>query len=118
MKPPSKSESPEWVPWAHRREAYEESLIGVIQVTSFNFRLRQDGAMPSGFYVYRRLEDGQVLTVAWRKDAERAAKLVSELNELWPGEYGCREAHDEPLSVGPDSVANRKYGPPDHCSGD
>ena len=52
--------------------------------------------MESGFNVFRRLDDGQELHVAWRRDVEAAEHLVADLNDTWPGEYGYREANSQP----------------------
>lgn len=60
--------------------------------------------MKSGFNVYRKLDDGQVVHVAWRKDAQAAESLLADLNSTWPGEYGYREANGEPLSPAPKSA--------------
>lgn len=49
-------------------------------------------AMHSGFYVFRRLEGGEELQVAWRPDLASAEKLVSDLMHLWPAEYGIAVA--------------------------
>jgi len=47
--------------------------------------------MPLNFNIYRRLEDGQVLLVASRREACEAENLVTELNQHWPGEYGIQQ---------------------------
>ena len=43
--------------------------------------------MPGGFYIFRKLDNGEALHVAWRETFEEAKKLVAELREHWPAEY-------------------------------
>jgi len=66
------------------------------------------GRMRLGFNVFRKLDDGQVLHVASRRDVEQAEHLVAELNNTFPGNYGYREANSERLSGGWGSVSNQK----------
>lgn len=48
--------------------------------------------MSSGFNVFRKLDNGEPVQVAWRPDRKHAEQLVRELNEHWPAEYRIEEA--------------------------
>jgi hypothetical protein len=65
--------------------------------------------MQRGFNVYRRLDNGEIVHVAWRREAEQADKLMQDLNEMWPGHYGYLEAEGEPLSFVAKPPANRTW---------
>lgn len=55
--------------------------------------------MASGFNIFRKFEDGEILLIAWRQDMEQAEQLAREFMENWPGEYGIQpEGSDEPIS--------------------
>jgi hypothetical protein len=66
--------------------------------------------MQHGFNVYRRLDNGEIVHVAGRRDAEAAEKLGLELNEMWPGDYGYQEAISEPARCVPVTSSSRKKG--------
>ena len=57
--------------------------------------------MSVGFNIYRKLENGYPLQVAWRPDRKTAEKLVQELKDNFPGEYGIEPAASEPVRCVP-----------------
>jgi hypothetical protein len=57
--------------------------------------------MSAGFNIYRKLENGHSLQVAWRRDRSLAEKLAKDLNENFPGEYGIEPAASEPVRCVP-----------------
>ena len=57
--------------------------------------------MSVGFNIYRKLENGNPLQVAWRPDRKTAEKLVQELKDNFPGEYGIEPAASEPVRCVP-----------------
>lgn len=54
--------------------------------------------MASGFNIFRKMETGDVLQVAWRPDLSSAEKLVRELTQSFPAEYGIEPATSKPVS--------------------
>jgi len=54
-----------------------------------------------GYNIYRKLDDGQELHIAWRPNKESAERLVEELTDSWPAEYGIREAASRPQAPVP-----------------
>jgi hypothetical protein len=54
--------------------------------------------MESGFNIFRKLDDGEILYVAWRADRKNAEQLVRQLSEWWPADYGIAEGAGEPSS--------------------
>lgn len=65
--------------------------------------------MKRGYNIFRRLDDGQILHVAWRRSPEQARQLIADLSDTWPGEYGYREAEGVAISCMPDSLAREKF---------
>jgi hypothetical protein len=55
--------------------------------------------MRSGFNIFRKLENGEVLYISWRADLKQAERLVWDLNELWPAEYEIQEGSGEPYII-------------------
>jgi hypothetical protein len=55
--------------------------------------------MSSGFNVYRKLETGEIVRVAWRPDLAAAEALLRALRQDFPGTYGVEEALSEPTAV-------------------
>jgi hypothetical protein len=76
----------------------------VIQITDHSFaRCEDEITMDKGagerYRVVRKLEDGQEVFVAGRKDLREAEQLIASLIECWPGDYSI---------LGPDSL-NRAF---------
>jgi len=44
------------------------------------------------YSVFRQLENGELVHVAFRDDLEQAVQLVKTLNSDWPGEYEVRDS--------------------------
>jgi hypothetical protein len=45
-----------------------------------------------GFNIFRKLNEGGSLKIAWRRDHEQAQELVTRLMDLWPAEYSIEPA--------------------------
>jgi hypothetical protein len=54
-----------------------------------------DRDLQGAYKITRPLEDGQEIFVAYRDDYFGAEKLVSALNDCWPGNYSIRELTSE-----------------------
>jgi hypothetical protein len=65
--------------------------------------------MASGFNVFRRLETGELVRIAWRPDLGGAEKLARDLNEHFPAEYGIEEAASKPLTCVPYAQAASRW---------
>ena len=52
--------------------------------------------MEGGFIVFRKIENDEEVHVAWRADRGSAEQVVEDFQEIWPGEYGIREADCRP----------------------
>lgn len=46
------------------------------------------------YTVFKQLEDGEFVHVAFRDELEQALQLVQGLNEHWPGEYVVRDSRE------------------------
>jgi hypothetical protein len=57
--------------------------------------------MSDPYKVVRRLEDGQVLLIASRKDLEEARRLIESLRAEWPGDYSIGDACKSDIVRGP-----------------
>ena len=66
----------------------------------------QHGDM-SGFNIFRKLDNGEILYISWRADLKQAEQLVRELNEQWPAEYGIQGPAGEPIPGSKLPVVNR-----------
>ena len=53
--------------------------------------------MASGFNIFRKLDNGEILYISWRADLKQAEQLVRDLNESWPAEYGIQGPTGEPI---------------------
>jgi hypothetical protein len=67
----------------------------VIQITDQpSAQCQYDNAMDNGpgetYRVVRKLEDGQEVFVASRKDLLEAEQLIASLMECWPGDYSIQ----------------------------
>ena len=71
----------------------------VLQITYKPCGLAYISLMPPGFNVYRKLENGEIVRVAWRADRTAAEDLLRELQETFPGEYGIETAEGKPVWV-------------------
>lgn len=60
--------------------------------------------MATGFTIYRKLETGEILQVAWRPDLNSAERLVSDLTQQFPAEYGIEPATSRPARCFPPST--------------
>lgn len=49
------------------------------------------------YEVVRRLEDGQILSIAIHADLDAAEKLIRLLNAEWPGDYSIRDKFESRL---------------------
>jgi hypothetical protein len=47
--------------------------------------------MARAYDILRRMENGEVLPIASRRDLEEAKELAESLNAYWPAEYIVRE---------------------------
>jgi hypothetical protein len=47
--------------------------------------------MPFGFDIFRKLETGEVVSIASRSSLEEATELLNSLQQQWPGDYSIRE---------------------------
>ena len=68
-------------------DSFLPSSTNVTDITAFLLVVVHHPGMSDGFFVFRELEDGEVLNVAWRQELEQADELVRELGNLWPGKY-------------------------------
>ena len=48
--------------------------------------------MSRGYTVFRKLDNGDELAVAWRETRKLAQQLIRDLMEMWPAEYFIRKA--------------------------
>ena len=62
--------------------------------------------MSHGFNIFRKLENGEIVQVAWRPDRLAAETLVHDLATQFPGEYGIDEAVSRPHRVSPSLTRN------------
>ena len=51
------------------------------------------------YRVFRQLESGQLIHVAWRDQLEEAAELVEGLRAEFPGEYVVRNSEDKDIEL-------------------
>jgi hypothetical protein len=77
-----------------KRSLAQKSRTDVTSLTADSPVAALTSAMPPGFYIFRKLENGELLEVAWRSDIEQAERLVASLHELWPAEYLIQDATD------------------------
>ncbi len=47
--------------------------------------------MPRAYDILRRMENGEMLPIASRRNLEEAKELAESLNAYWPAEYIVRE---------------------------
>jgi hypothetical protein len=48
------------------------------------------------FYIFRRLETGELVCIACRETLNQAKRLLAELRALWPADYRIqKEAHTD-----------------------
>lgn len=64
------------------------------RVTVRFFALAYSASMESGYNVYRKLRNGELLQIAWRAKHQEAEQLIEGLKEFWPAEYVISEVRD------------------------
>jgi hypothetical protein len=53
--------------------------------------------LQNNYEIVRRLEDGQIISVATQSDLPAAKKLIQLFNAEWPGDYSIRDSSNHPL---------------------
>lgn len=65
--------------------------------------------MASGFNIFRILETGEVVRIAWRPDLSRAEELIRDLKKYFPAKYGTEEAAGKPLTCAAYTPASNRW---------
>ena len=51
------------------------------------------------YRVFRQLEDGELVHIAFRYQFEQAAELVATLSATWPGEYVVQNSEENDIEL-------------------
>ncbi len=67
--------------------------------------------MPRAYDILRRMENGEMLPIASRRNLEEAKELAESLNAYWPAEYIVREcASGAEFQLKQECLADRPQG--------